>query len=157
MPKHRTQLIVSLLAVMTALSAVEANAAAAGEGVPRVVVTILIDQLRSDYLKAFQPLYGEDGFAKLLEEGRVYANAEYPHTRPDLASSAATVATGTTPSNHGIIGRKWMDRATLRPAYCVDDAEYAGLQTDEKISPHHLATSTFGNKLKIATESKALV
>ena len=44
MPKHRTQLIVSLLAVMTALSAVEANAAAAGGGVPRVVVTILIDQ-----------------------------------------------------------------------------------------------------------------
>ena len=157
MSKHRTQLIVSLLAVMTALSAVEANAATAGGGVPRVVVTILIDQLRSDYLKAFQPLYGEDGFAKLLEEGRVYANAEYPHTRPDLASSAATVATGTTPSNHGIIGRKWMDRATLRPAYCVDDADYAGLQTDEKISPHHLATSTFGDELKIATEGKALV
>lgn len=158
-PQHaslmRLPLLVSLLTAMTALSAPEASAA--GIGVPRVVVSILVDQLRTDYMNAFMPLYGQEGFARLLQEGRVCPHAEYPQYRPDRASAAATLATGTTPYNHGIVGMKWLDRETLRPVFCVDNAQYAGLQTKDASAPTFLGVSTLGDELKVATEGKALV
>ena len=63
---HRTTLLLSLLLAVSTLSS--AQGSKASNGVPRVVVNILVDQLRSDYLEAFMPLYGEDGFKKLLNE-----------------------------------------------------------------------------------------
>ena len=153
----RLPLLMSLLTAMTVLSAPEASAAAAAGGVPRVVVSILVDQLRSDYMNAFMPLYGQEGFVRLLQEGRVCQHAEYPHFRPDRASAAATLATGTTPYNHGVVGLKWLDRETLRLVFCVDDTHYAGIQTKDASAPTYLGVSTFGDELKVATEGKALV
>ena len=65
---------------------------------PRLVVNITIDQLRADYLETFMPLYGNDGFKKLLQQGKVF---------------------GTIPYYHGIVGTEWLDRQTLRPARAV--------------------------------------
>ena len=151
----RLPLLVSLLTAMTVLATPER--AAAQQAVPKVVVNILIDQLRSDYLHAFMPLYGEEGFARLLREGKVYTQAAYPHYRPDRASAAATLATGTTPYNHGVVGLQWIDRTTLRPVHCVDDEHYTGIQTTDHTAPTYLGVSTFGDELKVATEGKALV
>ncbi len=151
----RLPLLVSLLTAMTVLSA--PSASAAGTGVPRVVVNILVDQLRTDYINAFMPLYGQEGFVRLLHEGRVYTQAEYPHYRPDRASAAATLSAGTTPYNHGIVGERWLSRETLRPVYCVDDKAYPGLQTKDCSAPTYLGVSTVGDELKVATEGKSLV
>ena len=151
----RLPLFWSLLTAMSVLSTPEAIAA--GNGVPRVVVNILVDQLRTDYLNAFMPLYGQEGFVRLLNEGRVYTQAEYPNYRPDRASAAATVATGTTPYNHGIVGLRWLDRETLRPVCCVEDKRYTGLQTADASAPTYLGVSTVGDELKVASEGKALV
>lgn len=151
----RLPLLVSLLTAMTVLSA--PSASAAGTGVPRVVVSILVDQLRTDYMNAFMPLYGQEGFVRLLREGRLYTQAEYPHYRPDRASAAATFSTGTTPYNHGIVGERWLNRETLRPVYCVDDKTYPGLQTKDCSAPTYLGVSTVGDELKVATEGKSLV
>jgi len=151
----RLPLIMSLLTAMTVLSSAEATAA--GNGVPRVVVSILVDQLRTDYMKAFMPLYGQEGFVRLLRDGRVYTQAEYPNYRPDRASASATLAAGTTPYNHGIIGMKWLDRETLRPVFCVDDKRYAGINTNDVSSPVYLGVSTIGDELKVATEGKSVV
>lgn len=151
----RLPLLMSLLTAMTVLSGPEASAA--GTGVPRVVVSILVDQLRTDYMNAFMPLYGQEGFVRLLNEGRVYSQAEYPQYRPDRASAAATLATGTTPYNHGVVGLKWLDRETLRPVFCVDDKRYPGVQTSDASSPTFLGVSTLGDELKVATEGKSLV
>lgn len=151
----RLPLLVSLLTAMTVLSAPESTAA--GKGVPRVVVSILVDQLRTDYMNAFMPLYGQDGFMRLLNEGRVYTQGEYPNYRPDRASAAATLATGTTPYNHGIVALKWLDRETLRPVFCVDDKQYTGLLTKDTTAPTFLGVSTLGDELKVATEGKSLV
>lgn len=150
--------LVSLLAVMSALSAAEVGTATSEKTVPKVVVNILIDQLRSDYVTAFMPLYGDNGFRRLFREGRVYTQAEYPMARPDRASAAATIAAGTSPANHGVIARQWLDRSTLRPVYCVDDSKYPGIGgTEDASSPVNLAVSTIGDELKVATEGKALV
>lgn len=151
----RLPLLVSLLTAMTVLSAPEVSAA--GNGIPRVVVSILVDQLRTDYMNAFMPLYGQEGFVRLLKEGRVYTQAEYPNYHPDRASAVATLVTGTTPYNHGIIGQRWLDRETLRPIQCVNDKKYIGLETSDTSAPTYLGVSTLGDELKVATEGKSLV
>lgn len=124
---------------------------------PKLVVNITIDRLRSDYLDAFLPLYGENGFRRLLKEGRRYPNAQYSFNKTDRASAIASVATGTTPYDNGIVGSYWLDRNTLQPVYCVSDAEQKGLLTTQKLSARNLRVSTIGDELKSATESKALV
>ena len=91
---------------------------------PRLVVNITIDQLRTDYLEAFTPLYTADGFRKLLSQGITYDAASYPYEPVERASAIATIATGTTPYYHGIIGNRWLDRNTLRPFFCVDDPQH---------------------------------
>lgn len=124
---------------------------------PKLVVTIAIDQLRTDYLDNFSPLYGERGFKRLMREGRVYMQAEYPFTRPDRASSIATLYSGCTPSVHGIVAENWLDRSTLRPTNCVDDPDFMGNYTDENSSAQKLLTSTVADELRIATRGRALI
>ena len=139
---------------VTLFAGIETNASTR---LPRLVVNITVDGLRSDFMEAFMPLYGEDGFRKLLKEGRVYTHAEYPSHEPTRSSSVATIATGAVPYDHGIISTQWLDRNTLRPVYCVDDNQVQGLKTGDCFSPRNLVVSTIGDELKVATEGKALV
>ncbi len=124
---------------------------------PRLVVNIVVDQLRSDYLEAFSPLFGKNGFARLMSEGCVYTHAEYPFLGPDRASAVACLMSGTVPYENGIVAERWIDRQTLQPVYCVDDKQYMGYLTAENTSPHNLAVSTITDELKATTEGKALV
>lgn len=125
--------------------------------VPRLVVGIHIDQLRSDYLQAFMPLYGEGGFRWLLEKGQVYSNVQYQHAPVDRASAIASIVTGTVPYNHGIIAEEWMNRSELHTNFCVEDRTVKGVGTNEGSSPKHLLVSTIGDELKVSTRGKALV
>ena len=125
--------------------------------VPRLVVSITIDQLRSDYLEAFTPLYSEGGLKRLMNGGRVFVNASYPFAPVDRASAIAALSTGTTPYYNSIVGNQWLNRETLRPVGCVDDSRFAGLLTHEMTSPDAMLTSTLGDELKMATGGKALV
>ncbi len=134
----------------------EAEAQAAPE-VPRLVVNIVIDQLRSDYLEAFSPLYGSKGFARLMHEGTLFTNAEYPFHNPDRASATACLMSGTVPYGNGIVGQTWMDRSSLTMVDCVDDKRYSGQATAEHTSPQNLAVSTITDELKVSTEGAALV
>ena len=147
---------ITLLAILGFQAEIQADTTQA-TAAPRLVVCISIDQLRSDYLQAFEPLYSEDGFLRLLHEGLVYSHASYPFTPIDRASAMASIATGVTPYYNNIVGQKWMSRETLRPVGCVDDQKHAGLQTADTGSPAKLSTSTIGDELKVATAGKALV
>jgi hypothetical protein len=124
---------------------------------PRLVISITIDQLRSDYLEAFTPLYSEGGLKRLLSGGMVFVNASYPFTPVDRASAIAALSTGTTPYYNSIVGNRWLNRETLRPIGCVDDSRYAGLLTHEMTSPDGLLTSTLGDELKVTTGGMAIV
>ena len=114
---------------------------------PRLVVSITIDQLRTDYMEAFAPLYGTDGFKRLLEQGLVFPGAGYPFSPVDRASAVASIATGVTPYYHSIVGERWIDRETLHTVYCLGN----------KLSADELKTSTIGDELKVSTEGKAKV
>ena len=117
---------------------------------PRLVVNITIDQLRSDYLESFAAEYGANGFKKLLSQGLVYENASYPFIRPDKASAISTLVTGTAPFYHSIIGEQWLDRNSLRPISCTDDPQQPNIP-----SPSQLAVSSIGDELKVATKGIA--
>lgn len=125
--------------------------------VPRLVVGITIDKLRSDYLQAFAPLYDEEGFKKLLNEGQVYSNVQYPFKPIDRASAIASIATGSTPYHHGIISDQWLDRKSLHTIFCVDDSDYKGVNTTDCSSAKNLLSSTIGDELKVASNGKAHV
>ena len=124
---------------------------------PRLVVNIAIDQFRGDYLEAFAPLYGNDGFRRLLAEGLVYPNASYPFSPIDRASALAAISTGTTPYYNNIVGERWLNRETLRPVWCVDDSKFAGINTSDASSADNIGTSTMGDELKMATGGRAVV
>lgn len=124
---------------------------------PRLVVSIAIDQLRTDYLEAFKALYSTDGFRRLIDEGRVFTNVSYPFSPIDRASAIACLSTGVTPYYNSIVGQQWLSRSTLRPTGCVDDPKFKGVKTADTASPASLGTSTLGDELKVATEGKAVV
>lgn len=149
-----TYRLFTTLAVLMSLCNAEAQTAPV---LPRLVVNIMIDQLRTDYMEAFSPLYGERGFRRLMQEGCFYTEAEYPFASPDRASATACLHSGASPYDNGITSELWLDRQTLRPVYCVDDNDYAGHLTAEKSSPLHLSVSTIGDELKVATEGKGIV
>lgn len=139
------------------VSAAVAGAVAQTVSAPRLVVGISIDQLRSDYLNAFMPLYGDGGFRLLLDKGQVYSNVQYQHKPVDRASAIASIVTGTVPYSHGIIAEEWMSRAELHTNFCVDDKRFKGVETNDNTSPKNLLVSTIGDELKAATKGKALV
>lgn len=124
---------------------------------PKLVVTLTIDQLRTDYLEAFSALYGEKGFKRLMREGKVYMQAEMPFDKPDRASATATLFSGCSPSTHGIIATKWMDVSTLTPRNCVEDPNFMGNYTNQNSSPAQLLTSTIADELKVATRNAGKV
>lgn len=117
---------------------------------PKLVVNIAIDQLRTDYLDHFSPIYRYDGFRRLFQEGRVYETVSYPFAPVDRASAIACIASGTTPQYNRIIAQRWLKRETLRPEYCVSDKQHTS-------SPEHLACTSISDELKIATDGKAIV
>ena len=146
-----------LLTTFVASIAMASAVAQSNNEVPRLVVGITIDNLRTDFLNAFAPLYGTEGFNKLLKEGQVYSNVQYPYVGVDCASAIATIATGSTPYNHGIISEEWMDRATLTKKNCVDDNKFLGIETSSGASAKNLLVSTIGDELKVATRGQSLV
>ena len=117
---------------------------------PKLVVSITVDELRTDHLETFSPLYGPNGLRRLLTEGTFYTNASYNFTPVDRSSAAATLSTGTTPYYHGITGEEWLDRNTLRPVRAVHDQR-------QGYSPRQLGTSTLGDELKIASNGVSRV
>ena len=138
---------------VTLLSILAFNAKAytpEGAQAPRLVISICVDMLRSDLLENYSDKYTEKGLKLLLQQGYVFTNASNDYTPVDGASATATITTGTVPYYHGITGEKWLNRETLRPQSIIFDKDY-------KASPSHLAVSTLGDELKIATDGKARI
>lgn len=123
----------------------------------RLVVSVTIDQLRNDYIDAYSPYYGSQGFKRLLRDGKVYQQVQFSFDAKDRASAIAAIYSGTTPSVNGIIGNEWLDRETGRPRNCVDDTAFMGNNTNESSSASLLLSSTLPDELKIATHHQALV
>ena len=120
---------------------------------PKLVVGIVIDQMRYDYLTRFADRYSEKGFKRLLNDGFSLENAHYNLIPTYTAVGHASIYTGTTPSEHAIISNNWYDKFAKKTIYCVDDANYKtiGNESDEgKKSPYRMLTTTITDQLHLA-------
>lgn len=120
---------------------------------PKLVVGIVIDQMRYDYLTKYANRYGEEGFNRILENGFSLENAHFNYIPTYTAVGHTSIYTGTTPSEHGIISNNWYDKFLKKSIYCVDDAAYKTVGNDSKNgqkSPKRLYTSTITDQLHLA-------
>lgn len=125
--------------------------------VPKVVVSIMVDQLRADYIEKYTHLYSDGGFKKLWSEGHVFTNGYFNHNSPDRSSAVASIYTGTDPYYHGITANRFLERKSLKVLDCVDDSRYEGVGTEMAASPHRLLVTTITDELKMATRGHAYV
>ncbi len=127
---------------------------------PKLVVGIVVDQMRQDYLLRFADKYGDDGFKRLMKDGTVAYNAHYNYIPTNTGPGHASVYTGTTPSMHGIISNGWYDKKSGKSLYCVEDNNQQVVGGDEgsgNVSPVNLVTTTITDELKLSSSFKSKV
>lgn len=127
---------------------------------PKLVVGVMIDQMRWDYLYRFYDRYGTGGFRRILNEGFSCENTFIPYAQTLTAAGHTTVYTGTTPAIHGIVGNDWFDKSLNKSVYCTSDETVRTIGGSEKAepqSPRNMWTSTICDELKLATNFQSKV
>ncbi|MCC5944133.1 MAG: alkaline phosphatase family protein [Bernardetiaceae bacterium] len=127
---------------------------------PKLVVGIVIDQMRYDYLHRFYDKYSDKGFKRLMSEGFVFKNGHFNYIPTNTAPGHAAIYTGSTPAYHGIVDNNFYNREIGRKFYCVEDTSVRGVGSDSKagqMSPKNLKASTFTDELRLATMKQAKV
>jgi hypothetical protein len=117
------------LALLWAGSLTDGNAQTRPE--VRLVLQITIDGLRADLINRYENGFGEGGFRYFLEKGTVFTNAHYQHANTETIVGHATLATGTFPSQHGMVGNVWFDREAGELAYNIEDPDHPIIATRE--------------------------
>ena len=124
------------------------------ENSPKLIVGVVVDQMRYDYLTRYWDDLGPNGFKRFYKEGFVAHNHHFNYYQTKTGPGHASIATGTTPSVHGIIGNEWFDRISQQEVYCVGDEHVKGLGSElkGKKSPKQLVTTTFADQLRLHTQ-----
>lgn len=127
---------------------------------PKLIVQIVVDQLRGDLIHNHQHQMGSGGFNYLLSHGINFNNAHHPHANTTTCAGHATIATGSYPSIHGVIDNDWFDRKSKNLIYCMEDLEnqiVSTIHTKKSIpgrSPKNLQGTTLGDEISLANKGK---
>lgn len=134
---------------------------------PKLIVGIVIDQMRAEYLYRFQENYTENGFKRLMQEGFNVKNTHYNYIPTETGPGHTSIYTGTTPANHGIVSNYWYDRDLKKNIYCAEDntvylVDNKGINKEVKYknfsrSPKHNLTTTITDELKLFTNNRSKV
>ena len=127
---------------------------------PRLVLLIVVDQFRYDYLERFGDLFGPNGFKRLLRDGASWTQSNYDHAPTYTAPGHGTMMTGAYPAESGIIGNEWLDRASGKRIFSITDETVKVLGGDSSeigASPSRLVASTVGDEMRLATNDHAKV
>ncbi len=128
---------------------------------PKLVVGIVVDQMKMEYLYRFSNDFSTTGFKRLMNDGFVFQNMHYNYMPTYTAPGHASIYTGTTPAVHGIVGNEWYNRSTSKEMYCTDDSSVKtigdGTPKEGEMSPKNLQTTTITDELKLATNFKGKV
>jgi predicted AlkP superfamily pyrophosphatase or phosphodiesterase len=136
------------------------SAASAYNGHPRLIVILVIDQFREDYLERFRDRFAEGGFRLFLERGAYFPDCNYDYANTRTAPGHATLLTGAYSNGHGIMANEWWDPKKKRMVTSVEDdrTHLVGVEGNATgASPQNLLASTLGDELKLATEGRARV
>ena len=127
---------------------------------PRLLVGIVVDQMREDFLLRYYDQYSNDGFKRLVNQGTLCRNVQFNYTPTITAVGHASIYAGTTPKYHGIIGNSWYNRNSKKVVYCVTDSTEKIVGNENisvGVSPRNLLTTNISDELKIATNKKSKV
>ncbi|KFC21555.1 alkaline phosphatase PafA [Chryseobacterium sp. FH1] len=128
---------------------------------PKLVVGLVVDQMRWDYLYRFEKKFGKGGFQRLLGEGYSLNNVHIPYIPTVTAIGHTTIYTGSVPSIHGIAGNDWQDKETGKDVYCTADDDMKPVGTDDKKlgshSPKNLWSTTVTDQLMLASNFRSKV
>jgi predicted AlkP superfamily pyrophosphatase or phosphodiesterase len=127
---------------------------------PKLIVGIVIDQMRYDFLFRYWSKFSSDGFKRLVNEGFLFENANFNYVPTYTAPGHACIFTGTSPSFNGIISNDWYDRKIRKGMYCVGDSTVKAVGTTSisgKMSPKNLLTTTVTDELRLASNFNSKV
>ena len=128
---------------------------------PKLVVGLVIDQMRWDYLYRYSDLYGTGGFKRLLSQGFSCENTMIPYTPTVTGAGHTCIYTGSVPAIHGIVANDWIDQETGIFMYCAKDTTVMPVGTSSikegQMSPRNMLSNTIGDELKLATNFKSKV
>jgi predicted AlkP superfamily pyrophosphatase or phosphodiesterase len=127
---------------------------------PKLVVVIVVDQMRADYLQRYSGGF-TGGLRRLMREGAWFTNAAYPYLNTVTCAGHSTIGTGTFPYHHGMILNSWLDRQTGKSPYCTDDPtvtelSYNGLQGVEGDSAKRLLVPALGEQIRDRGHGRAI-
>lgn len=131
-----------------------------GNSKPKLVVGIVVDQMRNDYIYRYWDRYGNGGFKRLVNNGYYFKNAHYNYIPTYTGPGHSSIYTGSTPRTHGIIGNDWFLKQSGGFMYCVQDTSVKSVGTKNKsgkMSPKNQLSSTIGDELKMSTNQNAKV
>lgn len=136
----------SIAGVLLALAGIgvdAADASSAGQEAskperPRLVVLLVFDQLRGDFVQKWRPLFCEDGFARIQREGADFLNCHYPYSTTTTGPGHASILSGATPAQHAIVNNEWFDRTSGEMVYCAGQSRYTQVppRVPEKPDPN---------------------
>jgi len=150
------------LAAIVLLCSLSAAFASAYNARPKLVVVIVIDQFRGDYLERYRDQFGDGGFRVFLDRGAYFTDCNYDYANTRTAPGHATLFTGSYTSGHGIVANEWWDPQKKKRVTSVEDdaTKLVGASVDRVgpgASPHYLMSDTLGDELKLATGGKSRV
>lgn len=126
---------------------------------PKIVVGIVIDQMRQDYIYRYWDRLSDDGFKRIINDGVMFENAQYNYVPTYTGPGHASIYTGTTPATHGIAANNWYKTNIDKTIYCVDDSLHpiVGQGSGQGKSPANLKTTTITDQLRLSNMFKSKV
>ena len=159
-PVRQRAISVLVLILVVSLLLPASSFASAYNGRPKLIVVIVIDQFRGDYLERYRDQFGDAGFRFLLEHGAYFSNCNYNYANTRTAPGHSTLFTGAYSNGHGIAANEWWDQRKKKMMTSVEDdtTKLIGVAGDKAgASPHNLLADTIGDELKLATQGKSRV
>jgi hypothetical protein len=166
-PRRRFVPVLCLLALLSVGAAALSRPAEAPAGPAKLAVLVVFDQMRGDYPTRWESLF-DGGFRRILHDGASYRNCNYPYAFTVTGAGHASLATGTSPRTHGIVGNDWYDRAAGEEVNCVATSRYQPIPPEQPSAgggaarstgawPGRLMAPTLSDAIKKATDNKARV
>ncbi|MBS1651224.1 MAG: alkaline phosphatase family protein [Bacteroidetes bacterium] len=152
--------LLSLCVVLNAYSQKQKKIEGTKNSTPKLIVGIVVDQMRNDYIYRFWNRYGNGGFKRLINTGFYFKNVHYNYTPTYTGPGHCSIYTGSTPRTHGIIGNEWFVKQNFTEQYCTGDTlvqSVGGFGKTGQMSPHNQLCTTIGDELKISSNGKAKV